>query len=216
MDAATPQSPAPPPPEPGEKRLEAWLSLPDGDRAELIDGRIVYKAMPSIEHGDAVFGIAEQLGRFRGPRAGDRGGWWLSQDVEVYLAGQGLRPDVVGWSVARYPAPPRKVNVGARHLGVYVDPPDWVAEVLSDSTRSRDEEEGAKWRAYFEAGVGHYWLIDLDRQQLTVYRRTDAGFVPIEVAGRGARKPLPPFEAAEFEADRVFLLAGHLGLDSGP
>src|SRR4051812_9338209 len=152
-----------------EKRVDAWLSLPEGDRAELLGGRIVYKTMASIEHGDAVMGIAEQLGRFRGP-PGTPGGWWLSQEVDMYLSGQGLRPDMVGWRMDRHPKPPRKVNLTNRHLGVYVTAPDWGCEVLSGSTRSRDEEEGVKWRAYHEAGVGHYWLVDLLRQQLTVYQ----------------------------------------------
>ncbi len=190
------------------KRLEAWLLLPDRDRAELLLGRIVYKATPSLEHGDAVIGISEQLGRFRGPLDAGGGGWWLSQEVDLFLAGQGLRPDLVGWRMEKNPRAPQKVNIGSRHLGVYVTPPDWVCEVLSGSTRGRDEEDGAKWQAYFEAGVSHYWLVDLAREQLLVYRRGARAYEPIEVAGRETVKALPPFETVEFVAKRVFLLAG--------
>lgn len=188
-----------------ERRLEAWLSLPDGDRAELLDGRIVYKAMAGIEHGDVVLAIGEQLGRFRGP-PGAGGGWWLSSDVDLYLDGQGLRPDVVGWRIDRHPEPPRKVNVGDRHLGVYVATPDWVCEILSDSTRSRDESAGLKWQAYHAAGVEHYWLVDLVHRQLTVYRWSPEDFEPVEVAGREAVKPLPPFESVDFATGRLFLM----------
>lgn len=188
-----------------EKRLDAWLSLPEGDRAELIGGRIVYKAMASIEHGDAVMGLAEQLGRFRGP-PGTPGGWWLSQEVDMYLSGQGLRPDMVGWRMDRHPKPPRKVNLTLRHLGVYTTPPDWVCEALPSSTRSRDEEDGLKWQAYYEAGVGHYWLVDLLRQELTVYRQGARDYEPIEILGREGVKALPPFETVELIAQHVFLL----------
>lgn len=193
-------------PSESERRLDAWLSLPEGDRAELLDGRIVYKAMPSIEHGDAILGIAGQLDPYRGPRNGQEGGWWLSQDVEMYLAGQGLRPDIVGWRVERYPEPPQKRNVGARHLGVYTDPPDWVCEVLSTSTRGQDIDDGTKWRAYHSAGVGHYWLVDLSRRQITVYARRDGSFEPIDVAGVEAEKPLAPFVERPFVTRRVFLM----------
>ena len=31
--------------------LKDWINLPEELRAELIDGRIVYKAMPTFEHG---------------------------------------------------------------------------------------------------------------------------------------------------------------------
>lgn len=190
------------------KRLEAWLSLPDGDRAELLGGRIVYKTMASIEHGSAVMGVAEQLGRLQGPPGAGGGGWWLSQEVDLFLAGQGLRPDIVGWRIDQHPKPPQKVNVGIKHLGVYVAPPDWICEVLSGSTRSRDDQEGVKWQAYYEAGVGHYWLVDLLREQLTVYRRGERRYEPIEIAGPEAVKALPPFEMVEFAAKRVFLLSG--------
>lgn len=190
------------------KRLEAWLLLPPGDRAELLLGRIVYKAMTSIAQGDAMMDIGEQIGRLRGPPGDGGGGWWLSQDVVMVLAGQGLRPDMVGWRVARHPRPPERVNVGTRHLGVYVAPPDWVCEVLPGSTRTRDEADGVKWQAYYDAGVGHYWLVDLDREQLLVYRRGERSYEPIEVAGREAVKALPPFESVNFVARRVFLLSG--------
>ena len=189
-----------------EKRLDAWLSLPERDRAELLGGRIVYKAMASIEHGDAVMGIAEQLGRFRGP-PGTPGGWWLSQEVDMYLSGQGLRPDMVGWRMDKHPKPPRKVNLTNRHLGATVTAPDWVCEVLSSSTRARDEEEGVTWQAYHEAGVGHYWLVDLLRQQLTVYRRGSRDYEAVEILGREGVKAVPPFETIELIAQRVFLLA---------
>lgn len=192
--------------EEGRKRLMAWLSLPPGDRAELLRGRIVYKAMASIEHGDAVVGLAGQLDRFRGPPGPRGGGWWLSQDVDMVLSGQGLRPDMVGWRHDRHPRIPQKVNIGEKHLGVYVTPPDWVCEVLSPSTRIRDEDDGVKWQAYHEAGVEHYWLVDLDREQITVYRRNERRYEPIEVVGAEAIKPLPPFEAIAFEAQRIFLM----------
>ena len=188
------------------QRVEAWLLLSERDRVELLDGRIVYKSMPSIAHGDASIEIAGQLHHLRGPRVADRGGWWLSQDVDMMLAGQGLRPDLVGWRVDKQPTPPRKVNVGARHLGVYVTPPDWVCEVLSESTRIHDESEGVKWKAYWETGVGHYWLVDLLRGQLTVYRRGERDYEPVDVAGRTTVKALAPFDEVAFDAGRVFML----------
>ncbi len=168
----------------GMKRLEAWLSLPSGDRAELLGGRIVYKTMASLAHGAAVMAIGEQINRFQGPPGVGGGGWWLSQEVDLFLSGQGLRPDVVGWLIDKHPSPPQKINLGEKHLGVYVASPDWVCEVLSPSTKSRDVEDGQKWRAYHEAGVGHYWLVDLDREQLTVYQRGEVSYEPHDVAGR--------------------------------
>ncbi len=192
----------------GMKRLEAWLSLPNEDRAELLNGRIAYKAMASPEHGAAAGGVYAQLERLQGP-PGAGGGWWISQDVDLFLTGQGIRPDVVGWRADKHPHMPQKVNVG-KHLGVIVAPPDWVCEVLSVSTRSRDETDGIKWQAYLEAGVGHYWLVDLVRNQITVYQNTGSEFSPVDVAGRDSVKVLAPFLSIEFSSRRLFQVVGWL------
>lgn len=206
--APSPSTPPGSDPSPmGLKRIEAWLALPEDDGAELINGRIVYKAMASLEHGDAIVGISEQLGISRGPRREGRGGWWLSQEPDLYLAGNGVRPDIVGWRVEKHPSPPRKVNVGAEHLGVYVACPDWVCEVLSESTRARDEAGGVKWRTYWDAGVAHYWLVDLVAMQVTVYARGADDFEAVDIAGGSSLKPLAPFSDLSFDAQRVFILA---------
>jgi Uma2 family endonuclease len=198
------------------KRLEAWLSLPEKDRAELLGGRIVYRAMASPEHGGAAGEVYSQIRGLQGPPGGEGGGWWISQDVDLYLGGQGVRPDVVGWRADRHPRMPRKVNVGSRHLGVIVTPPDWVCEVLSISTRSRDEQDGDKWHAYQEAGVGYYWLVDLIRGQLTVYRHTEQDYEPIDIAGRESSKVLPPFSSIEFSARRLFQVVSWLKAGDDP
>lgn len=189
------------------KRIGAWLALPEDDGAELLGGRIVYKAMASLEHGDAIIGISGQLDTLRGPRREGRGGWWLSQEPDLFLANNGVRPDIAGWRVEKHPSPPRKVNVGAEHLGVYIAAPDWVCEVLSESTRTRDEPGGVKWRTYWEAGVTHYWLIDLVGMQVTVYARGARDFEPLDIAGASSKKPLAPFAEVDFDASRLFILA---------
>ena len=186
------------------KELIEWLSLPEEEQVELLDGRLVYKAMSRPQHGAGMAGVVGQFLRFQGPPKPDGGGgWWLSLDTQMLLAGQGLRPDVVGWRADRHPRPPRRVNV-RKHLGVVAEPPDWVCEVLSRSTSHRDR--GVKWRAYHQAGVEHYWLVDLRSERITVYRRTATGYEVVTEVGRNDVVPLPPFESVEFVAELVFLL----------
>ncbi len=186
------------------EELVEWLSLPEEEQVELLNGKLVYKAMSRPQHGAGMGAIFGQYLRFQGPPRGDGGGgWWLSQDTQMLLAGQGLRPDVVGWRVDRHPRPPRRVNVG-KHLGVVVAPPDWVCEVLSRSTSHRDR--GVKWTAYHQAGVEHYWLADLRGERITVYRRTVTGYEMVIEAGRTDVVALPPFESVDFVAELVFLM----------
>jgi Uma2 family endonuclease len=56
--------------------------------------------------------------------------------------------------------------------------PDLVIEILSPSTRPRDEH--LKRDLYERAGVEEYWLVDPDRNTLTIYRREGSRFLPPE------------------------------------
>jgi Uma2 family endonuclease len=54
--------------------------------------------------------------------------------------------------------------------------PDLVVEILSPSTRPRDER--LKRDLYERVGVEEYWLVDPDRDMVTIYRRGGSGFLP--------------------------------------
>ena len=54
--------------------------------------------------------------------------------------------------------------------------PDLVVEILSPGTRPRDER--LKRDLYERVGVDEYWLVDPDRDLVSVYRRGASGFEP--------------------------------------
>jgi Uma2 family endonuclease len=89
--------------------LEDWLAIPAEKRAEFIDGQIVYSTMPGLIHGTVQKRIGTALDPYdRRRRDPDRpGGWWISQEVDMFLGGIGCRPDLVGWERERDLAPPR-------------------------------------------------------------------------------------------------------------
>lgn len=189
------------PPAPRRATIDDWLAIPPERRAELIDGRIVYYAMPGPRHGRIQGRIFAALGAPFDRRSGggdDRpGGWWISLEVDMEIGDLGCRPDVVGWRrerFARLPSPDAR--------GVVVDVPDFICEVLSASTANVDT--GRKREAYHRAGVAHYWLADPERRSLTVLRRIEEGYVIAAVATPGERVRAAPFDAAELELDEVF------------
>lgn len=53
--------------------------------------------------------------------------------------------------------------------------PDLLIEILSNSTRRRDET--LKSDRYERSGVLEYWLVDPLRRSVQVFRRSDAGFL---------------------------------------
>lgn len=54
-------------------------------------------------------------------------------------------------------------------------PPDLVVEVVSPSTAARDRSQ--KLRAYLQAGVPWYWLVESDSLLITEYRHTADGYL---------------------------------------
>lgn len=195
--------PATDPRRPERPTIAEWLAEPEERGAELIHGRLVYKALPSPEHGRAQRKLGAFLDAFDG-RPGEEGrpgGWWLATEVDLVLDGDGVRPDLAGWRRDRVPVLPEAPPGGA-----VSERPDWVAEVLSSSTAARDL--GDKRSIYHAAGVGHYWIVDPANRILIVYRWTREGYLFTLSAGVGALVRAEPFEALEL---RVGLLFGDEG-----
>jgi Uma2 family endonuclease len=173
------------------------LALPGDLPAEIVDGEVVEKAAPTFEHGDAQGAIVAAFRPvFHRPGGGDPpGGWWIATEVEVELAPPEVyRPDVVGWRRARVPERPTGRPVRIR--------PDWVCEILSASTARYDQV--TKLRVYERCGVPHYWLVDPDRQVLTVYRLLAGIYQLGLVATSGERGRAEPFEAIELDVGSLF------------
>lgn len=177
---------------PRARGLATAADLED-EREEVVCGEIMRKASPSFEHGDVQGTIFGRLLGFRGH--GNPGGWWMGTEVEIELAPHEVYlPDIAGWRIERVPERPRGRPVRVA--------PNWVCEILSPSTASRDL--GHKLQTYHLARVGHYWVAEPFNQTLTVYRWHEAGYVVAMSAGAGERVRLEPFEAVELDLDDIF------------
>ena len=171
--------------------LADWLAQPEEARLELIDGALVPKAGPSIDHGLAQAStVAALAGTFgRRARADGLGGWWLGTEIELVLDGRGYRPDLVGWRRDRILDRPRERPVTVR--------PDWLGEVVSESNRTIDTV--VKLARYHQAGVPHYWILDQVERTLTVHRHAADGYLIALRAVAGERVRAEPFAAVELE-----------------
>ena len=63
--------------------------------------------------------------------------------------------------------------------------PDLVVEIVSDESVGKDTQRLP--RAYFQAGVPEFWLVDArkDRVGFQIYQRAAASYEPVEVDGEG-------------------------------
>ena len=129
--------------------IEDIYALPEGVRAELIDGKLYYMASPTVTHqrilGDLLATIHNYLKAKGGPCE------VFPSSLGVFLEGDDstyLEPDIV------VVCDPAKLENDKGCVGA----PDWVIEILSPSTASYDCIK--KFNLYKKTGVSEYWIVD--------------------------------------------------------
>lgn len=176
---------------------DALLGLPQGIRAEVVDGAVQVAPSPSPEHGRAQRALGNFIG---GPfddddDRGGHGGWWILPEVDVRLGVHDIvRPDVAGWRRSRLPSP-----WGQRPLELV---PDWICEIVSPSNAAHDRV--TKRRLYASHGVPHYWLVDPIARTLEALHLDRGMWIELGVWGDGDVARIEPFAAIELEAGRLF------------
>lgn len=193
---------------PRDKTYEDYLAVPEGVRAELLDGELFMSPQPKGRHVLVNSVLAHVLGaKFglsAGPGPGGPGGWWVLYEPECHLTvdRRVVIPDLAGWRRERMPSPPMD-----SHKFTVV--PDWVCEVLSPSTAGYDTI--IKMPKYLEAGVQWVWIVDPVGRRIDVYRAGDgewleAGAYDGELVDEVVRENggsraarLAPFDEVELE-----------------
>lgn len=132
-------------------------ALPDGEHAELIDGQIYYMAPPTRKHQD----IAGEL--FAAIRA-----YIKSQNgsCKIYKAPFAV---FLNENDKNYVEPDISVicDTGKLHDKGCMGAPDWIIEIVSPGSRPMDYYK--KLFKYRTAGVREYWIVDYERNLVTVY-----------------------------------------------
>lgn len=175
---------------------EDYLALGEGVKAELIDGEILMSPQPKGRHIHAAsFLLAALLSRFgssKGPTDQGPGGWWIYAEPEVHLRPDRrvLVPDLAGWHRERMPRPPTDTHK-------FTVIPDWVCEIVSPSTQSRDLLY--KMPRYLEAGVAWAWLVYPADRRIDVMQQDGDTWNQVTFAEGPVRARLLPFDAVELD-----------------
>ena len=143
--------------------------VPDGQKADLLDG-VIYMASPDTRRHDRLGGFIKFLvqgyaeNQDLGEVFGSRFAFTLS---ETYAP----EPDIAFVSTPRLHLVQEKGMAGG---------PDVAIEIVSRGSRSRDYLD--KKQAYREASVSEYWLIDPLQQRVEFFRLVGGRYelVPLE------------------------------------
>jgi len=137
---------------------EDYWRLPDGQRAELIAGRLYNMAPPSRIHQELVMELSSTIRNYVRDRKGMCKVYpapfavdlnaddetWVEPDISVICDGNKL------------------TERGCKGA------PDFIIEVVSPGSRKIDYS--TKNALYSDAGVREYWIVDPVRKRTTVYR----------------------------------------------
>ena len=133
-------------------------ALPEGERAELIDGKIYYMAPPSRTHQKLSWKLHQTIANYIDSK---------DEKCEVYAA-----PFVVFLNKddINYIEPGISVICDLSKLdekGCH-GAPDWIIEIVSPGNKPMDYF--TKLFKYRNANVREYWIVDPTKEQIMVYR----------------------------------------------
>lgn len=132
-------------------------ALPEGTRAELIDGQIYYMAPPSRTHQRIISKLNQTIANYIDRKNGL---------CEVYPAPFAVYLDE---NSNTYVEPDISVICDNKKLDDKgcKGAPDWIIEIVSPSSKRMDYY--TKLFKYRTAGVHEYWIVDFLKDLITVY-----------------------------------------------
>lgn len=138
-------------------KSEDYWNLPNGERAELIDGKFYNMAPPNRIHQKLVQQLSLTIGNYITSNGGD---------CEVYPApfAVNLDSDDKDWVEPDISVICDKNKLTDRGCS---GAPDFIIEIVSSSSRKMDYS--IKNALYSESGVREYWIVDPDKERTTVY-----------------------------------------------
>ena len=137
--------------------IDDIYALPDGERAELIDGKIYYMAPPNTKHQRLLNYISTEINMYIRENNGECEVFpapfavFLNENDTNYV-----EPDI---SVI---CDKNKISDKGCHGA-----PDWIIEIVSPSSKQMDYYK--KLFKYRTAGVREYWVVDPEKELVTIY-----------------------------------------------
>jgi Uma2 family endonuclease len=139
---------------PPKTTMEVFESLPEGTRAELINGGLFMSPAPTTWHQEVLGELYESIKRFaRLQKLGNV--YFAPCDIYFDDDANAVQPDLFFISSNNHTC--------RRDRRAFYGAPDFIAEILSEGTIERDRI--IKKALYERFGVQEYWIIDPETKQ---------------------------------------------------
>ncbi len=154
------------------QRQDFYARLDEGDKAEFINGEVIFHSPVKLRHNQ----VAKRLLTLLDAHVQQHElGYVGFEKILVALSRNDYEPDICFFE-----------NRKASHFApdqMRFPSPDFVVEVLSDSTAERDR--GIKFDDYAAHGVSEYWIVDPDRETVEQYQPVGQGYDLVVKAQNG-------------------------------
>ena len=140
-----------------EYTIDDIYALPDGQRAELIDGQMYMMAPPTRKHQQILLSLSRKIADYIDKKGG-------SCEVDIAPFAVFLNADDKNYvepDISVICNPDKLTDKGCTGA------PDWIIEVVSPGSRRTDYY--TKLFKYRTAGVREYWIVDPGKNRITVY-----------------------------------------------
>ena len=137
--------------------IDDIYALPDGQRAELIDGQLYMMAPLTRKHQQILLSVSRKIADYIDKNNG-------SCEVDIAPFAVFLNADE-----KNYVEPDISVVCSLEKLTDKgcIGAPDWIIEIVSPGSRRMDYY--TKLFKYRTAGVREYWIVDPEKNRITVY-----------------------------------------------
>lgn len=164
---------------------EEYEARDEDVRAQYIDGRLLVTARPVREHQRAAFRLAVVLDGVL-PE-----GWEVTPEWAWKPGADEFGPDLL-------------VHPTTQESARFTGRPALVVEVLSGNRRN---DLVRKWHLYAEAGLPHYWLLDVGEASLSAWRLGSGGrWEQVAAVTRASGPQVLDIEVAAVPVDVATLL----------
>ena len=171
-------------------------ALPPHVIGEILFGVLRTQPRPASPHIGAASGLGMMLGGPFQMGRGGPGGWIIYDEPELHLGPHVVVPDLAGW---------RKERLANKLAAKWIDiAPDWICEVLSDSTRGYDKRD--KMRIYATYEVEHLWHLDPVSRLLEVFRLQNKDWLLVGTYVGSDTIAVSPFESNPFLLNELWPL----------
>lgn len=134
-----------------EARHRFYERITNDDKAEFINGEVVMQSPVTFRHDDVSILLHNLISNYVRSRSL---GFVGHEKMLISLSRNDNEPDICFWR--------KEISDQFKPKQLQFPAPDFVAEVISQSTEATDR--GVKFEDYAAHGVREYWIVDPDRE----------------------------------------------------